>query len=451
MSKILLVDDDKLEMIAISINLKKLGFSPIEATSGAEAIKIFQQEKVPLVLLDLNMPGMDGIETLQELKKIDPFVAVIILTGYSDIPTVVEAVKLGAYDFIIKPPDYDRLALTLNRAREQFDLNNKVKMLSSEIEVSLEYMCGKSEAMKNITQQVHRISQSDFSLIIQGETGTGKSFIARYIHNLSKRAKGPLVIVDIGAIPESLVESELFGYEKGAFTGAEKKKKGFFEIADGGTLLIDELQNLSPYTQSKLLMAAEEKIIIPLGSTSPVKVDVRIIGATNTNILKSVKETKEFREDLFYRLSEFMIFLPTLKERKEDISFLAEKFFREAAEDLNKHVHTISGDTLKVLKNYSWPGNIRELKNVIRRAVLFADEVIKPEHLEILREETNVLLNNEILISSDESPLLDLKKIEKNTIIKALDFTKGNKKKAASLLKISYVTLFKKIKDYSIS
>ncbi len=246
MSKILLVDDDKMEMFAISINLKKLGFSPIEATSGAEAIRMFEKEIVPLVLLDLNMPGMDGIETMKELKKIDPFVSVIILTGYSDIPTVVEAVKLGAYDFIVKPPDYDRLALTLNRAKEQFDLSHKVKMLSSEIEASLEYLCGKSEAMKNITQQVHRISQSDFSLIIQGETGTGKSFIARYIHNLSKRAEGPLVTVDIGSIPESLVESELFGYEKGAFTGAEKKKKGFFEIADGGTILIDELQNLSP-------------------------------------------------------------------------------------------------------------------------------------------------------------------------------------------------------------
>ncbi len=452
MDRILIADDNRMELIAISDNLKDYGFNTIEATSGREAIAVFQKEQPPLVLMDLQMPGMNGIETMQEIKKINPDVPVIIITADGDIPTAVEAIKLGAYDFIIKPPDFDRLALTLQRAAEKFELDKRVKMLSSEVETSLEYLLGKSESMKKVIQQIHEISQSNFSLILQGETGTGKSFIARYIHHLSLRTEGPFVTVDIGSIPETLVESELFGYEKGAFTGASKKKKGFFETADGGTILIDELQNLSPYVQGKLLMAVEEKTITPLGCTNPLKTDVRIIGATNKDIITSVKEEKSFREDLFYRLSEFMIYLPPLRERLEDIPFLAEKFIREAAEDLNKEVHTISEDVLSHLKNYSWPGNIRELKNVIRRAVLLAKEkVIGTDHIDFLIKDKNKSFQESRSISisddTDNLPSLNLIELEKIAIKKALEKTSGNKTKAASLLNISYVTLYRKIKQ----
>ena len=319
----------------------------------------------------------------------------------------------------------------------------------NEIETWLEFLLGKSGAIKKVIQQIHRISQSDFSLILQGDTGTGKSFIARTVHNLSKRAKGPFITIDIGAIPETLVESVLFGYEKGAFTGAEKQKKGFFEIANGGTILIDELQNLSPYVQSKLLAVVEEKSITPLGSSRPVKIDVRIIGATNKDILKSVKEEKTFREDLFYRLSEFIINLPPLNKRTDDISFLAEKFFMEAAEDLNKHIYAISPASLAILKNYSWPGNIRELKNVIRRAVLLSEkETIEPEHIEFLIRDSEQKSKDGL--PYDELQGLSLTEAEKTAIRNVMNITKGNKSKAASILQIDYTTLLRKLKQYGI-
>lgn len=450
MNKVLVVDDNDLVRYSICINLEAHGFSPINASSGREAIRILRKEKPVSVILDLKMPEMDGLETLKNLKKIDADVPVIINTGHGDIATAVEAIKLGAYDFIVKPPDFERLALTLKRASENFALNKKVKVLNKDVEKSLGYLCGKSEVMKQVIHQIHRISHSSFSLIIQGETGTGKSFISHVIHNLSKRAGGPFVSIDIGAIPETLVESELFGHEKGAFTGAEKKKKGYFEMADGGTLLIDELQNLSPYVQIKLLKAVEDKSITPLGSTSPVKTDVRIIGATNADILESVREKKSFREDLFYRLSEAVIILPPLRKRTEDIPFLAEKFFRDASEDLHKPVHTISENAYKLLIDYPWPGNIRELKNVIRRAVLFTgEETIKPEHLEFFKDAETTPAHKDIPMSVKPSSM-NLMVMEKETIKQALNIANGNKKQAASMLHIGYTTLFRKIKQYSL-
>ena len=449
MNKILIIDDDSMARRAISENLKVNDFSTVEASSGREAINILEAERPDSVLLDLKMPGMDGLETMQQLKSIDADVPVIIITGHGNIPTAVESIKLGAYDFLVKPPDFDKLVLILKRSVEKYDLDKKLSRLKNEIETSLEFLLGKSGAIKKVIQQIHRISQSDFSLILQGDTGTGKSFIARAVHNLSKRAKGPFITIDIGAIPETLVESELFGYEKGAFTGAEKQKKGFFEIANGGTILIDELQNLSPYVQSKLLAVVEEKSITPLGSSRPVKIDVRIIGATNKDILKSVKEEKTFREDLFYRLSEFIINLPPLNKRTDDISFLAEKFFMEAAEDLNKHIYAISPASLAILKNYSWPGNIRELKNVIRRAVLLSEkETIEPEHIEFLIRDSEQKSKDGL--PYDELQGLSLTEAEKTAIRNVMNITKGNKSKAASILQIDYTTLLRKLKQYGI-
>ncbi len=436
---------------AISENLKDKGFSLVEASSGREALTLIKKEKPVSVILDLNMPGMSGLETLTELKKIDPDIPIIINTAHGDIPTAVEAIKLGAFEFITKPPNYDRLTLTLNRAAEKFAQEKKIQRLSSEVETSLEYLLGKSPAIKKVIQQIHQIAYSDFSLILQGETGTGKSFIARAIHNLSKRTNGPFVSIDIGTLPETLIESELFGYEKGAFTGAEKKKKGYFEIADKGTILIDELQNLSPYVQSKLLKVVEEKSLVPLGGNHSFKTDVRIIGATNTDIIKSVKEKKNFREDLFYRLSEFIIQLPPLRERSEDIQFFADKFFRETAEDLDKQIQSISKKAMTLLTNYSWPGNIRELKNVIRRAVLLSEEnTIRPENIEFLIDDTAAVTTTKHSVPTEALPALSLADAEKAAIIKSMEFTGNNKTKAASILKIDYTTLLRKIKQYGI-
>ncbi len=439
MDKILVVDDDKNIRFTIAEFLIENGFTPIESSNGSSAIEVFKKEKPLLVLLDLKMPDMNGIQCMQLMKETDPVIPVIIITGHGDVPTAVEAIRLGAYDFILKPPRFDRLILTIRRAIEKVELEKALK-------TSLSTLFGKSKAMRTIIEQVRQVAPSDFSILLQGETGTGKSFIARTIHNFSKRPDGPFITVDIGAIPENLTESELFGYEKGAFTGAEKKKKGFFEIANNGTILIDELQNASPYVQSKLLRIAEEKRLYPLGSTNHVELDIRIISASNADILQAVKD-KKIREDLFFRLGEFIINLPPLRERQEDIPFLALRFFREATEELNKNMREIPEETMEFLLRYPWPGNVRELKNVVRRAVLLTQEdVIRPGHVNL-----DLFSHN---AQKDNFPSLLLQEVtmdaERRAIRQALDLTEGNRTKAAHILQVSHRSLLRKMKEYSI-
>ncbi|MDI6728487.1 MAG: sigma-54 dependent transcriptional regulator [Thermodesulfovibrionales bacterium] len=450
MNKILIVDDDMVIRLALCEMLQNNGFLPVDVSSGRQAIRFFGKEKPSAVILDLKMPDMDGIEVLQELKRIDPNVPVILITAYGDIETAVEAIKLGAYDFIVKPPKFDRLILTLKRAIEKSRLEMTVWRLNTAVETSLEWLLGKSYPIKKIIEQIHQVAQSDFSIVIQGETGTGKTTVARAIHNLSTRATGPFITVDMGTIPETLVESELFGYEKGAFTGAEKSRKGFFEIANHGTILIDEVQNMSLYVQGKLLRAVEEKRIYPLGSTRPVEVDVRIIAATNSDIKQAVKE-KLFREDLFFRLREFEITLPPLRERVDDIPFFAQRFFIEACEELNKRMHGIDDSVVSLLKQYPWPGNVRELKNAIRRAVLLCcDDVIKAEHLNFLVGDKQEDEGDLSLLPLKKLSAIAVRDVEKRTIKQVLQATGGNKTKAASILQIDYKTLLTKIKEYGI-
>jgi DNA-binding NtrC family response regulator len=440
MNKVLVVDDDSSTRFTIGEFLSNSGFAPVEAQNGRVAIDIFKKEEPLLVLLDLAMPEMDGIECMRRLRDIDPTVPAIMVTGQRDVSCAVEAMKVGAYDYVVKPPDYERLMLTIKRAAEKAQLERTIT-------TSFETLFGRSKAMKVIAQQVRQVAQSDFSVILQGETGTGKSFIARTIHDFSTRASGPFVKVDMGALPENLVESELFGYEKGAFTGAEKKKKGFFEVSHGGTILIDELQNASPYVQSRLLRVAEEKRLFPLGDTSPVEVDTRIISASNADLTQAMKE-KKIREDLYYRLAEFTIDLPPLRDRVADIPFLALKFFREATEELRKGMREITDAAMDMLTGYTWPGNIRELKNVIRRAVLLCPgDTIKPEHIgltAVASREENIALSSFRLreVATDA---------EKNAIRQALSFTNGNRTKAAHLLEISHSSLLRKMSEYNIN
>lgn len=441
MDKVLVVDDEELTRRTLSEILNSNHFHSLESSNGRDAIGVFEKEMPAAVLLDLQMPDMDGIETMQELKKVDPDIPIIIITAHGDISTAVEAIKLGAYDFIVKPPKFDRLIMTLKRAIEKLELKRTVKRLNATLEASLEWMFGNSGAIKAVIDQIYQVASSDFSIIIQGETGTGKSVVARAIHNLSRRAKEPFITVDMGAIPETLVENELFGHERGAFTGAEKKKKGFFEIANRGTILIDEMQNMSPYVQSKLLRVVEEKEVYPLGSTSPVGIDIRIISTTNTDIRKAVKGNR-FREDLFFRLGEFMITIPPLKERVEDILFLAQKFLVEASTDLNKYMIEIADDAADLLRRYPWPGNVRELRNIIRKAILLSNDSV------IRAGDINFLNNDEH--SDGDSSIITIKDAEKMVIKKALALTKGNKTKAASILQIDYKTLLTKIRQYGI-
>lgn len=448
MNNILIVDDDKKIRSVLSEILEAKGFSSIQASGGKQALELVRKAAPDVILLDLKMPGMDGMATMEELKKISPDIPIIIITAHGDVPTAVGAIKIGAYDFLLKPPDFDHLLIVVKRAIEKRGLEMRVQELGNEMDVSLEWMLGRSDAMKKVHNQIRQVAWSDFSIIIQGETGTGKTYIANLIHNLSGRKKGPFITVDMGALPETLVESELFGHERGAFTGADKRKKGLFEIAGRGTLLIDEVQNMSPYVQSKLLRIVEERKCYPLGGTEPIDIDARIIAATNANIRQAVQE-KRFREDLFFRLGEYMIIIPPLRERVDDIPFLALKFCSEAAMELKKNLPSLSKDAEEVLKAYPWPGNIRELKNVMRRSMLSADsDMIRPEGIEFLIAAEKDAAE---LRAPHELPNASLTEIEKLAIQRTLRSMKGNKKKTASILQIDYSTLIRKIKQYGIT
>jgi DNA-binding NtrC family response regulator len=396
------------------------------------------------------MPQMDGITVLSHLKSISPDVPVVILTAHGDVPTAVRAIKEGAYDFMLKPVEMERLALTLERAIEKNELVREVKRLNSAVEASLESVLGRSEPIKQVIRQIRQVTQSDFSILVQGETGTGKSFLAKLIHRLSRRAEHPFVVVDMGVIPESLVESELFGYERGAFTGADRSRKGFFELASKGTILVDELENMSAFVQAKLLSVVEQKQIRPVGGSKEIPVDLRIIGATNTDLLQAVKE-KRFREDLYFRLNEFSITVPPLRHRVEDIPLLAQSFLSDAGTELNKQAKELSDEVLQILTRHSWPGNIRELKNVIRRALLFSDDgVIRPQDLELYsvhEPQENIFLSVRPL---KEITGLVVREAERKAILNALTSTGGNKSRAASLLQIDYKTMLTKVKDYNI-
>jgi two-component system, NtrC family, response regulator AtoC len=444
MNKVLIADDDcDLRGIVRDV-LQEEGFLTLEAADGRSAVEVFKAEGPDAALVDLKMPDMDGIETMREMKKIDEGVPVIILTGYGDVRRAVEAIKGGAYDFAEKPPDFKKLVITLRRATERRELELQVNRTTAALELSLERQFGKSQAMKQVIAQLKRIAPTDFSVIIQGETGTGKSFVAESIHNLSKRSDKPFVCVDIGLIPDLLVESELFGYKKGAFTGADRDKKGYFETADHGTMFIDELENMSTHVQGKLLSFIERKTIYPLGCTTPIEMHLRLIAATNKDIWTRVKK-QEFREDLFYRLGEFILTLPPLRERLEDIPFFAGKFLFEAATEMSKQIREIDDAALVKLKTHPWPGNLRELKNVMRRAVLLAEE-------DVIRESVIKFPADGLSGDSHSSSCLSLKEsvkdLEKKLIRQAMEASAGNKTRAAEMLGISYKNLFDKLKEY---
>jgi DNA-binding NtrC family response regulator len=443
---ILIVDYDRGMRVLMRAVLESRGLTSIEAIDGVHAIEMCRNERPSVVLLDMRMPKMNGIETLRELKRLDSDLPVIIITAHADLKDAVNAIKLGAYDFIVKPPDFERLTLLISRAMEKYELARGFKKLDAAIDNSLESFLGSSNGMKKVIEQIRQVASTDFSIIMQGETGTGKTTVSRMIHNMSKRSRNPFVSVDVGSMPETLVESELFGHEKGAFTGADQKKKGFFEVAAGGTILIDDLQNVPLHTQSKLLRTVEDRKIFPIGTVMPVEIDVRIIVATNIDARKAMQENK-LKSDLFFRLSEFIIDIPPLRERVDDIPYLGRNFMLEVAAELNKPMREISGEAIGRLKRYAWPGNVRELKNVMRRAVLIAEsDVITAAHLEFLigggygSKIYSPLLQREL-------PTLNLRELEQIAIKRALELTSGNKTEAASFLQIDYSTLHRKLKQ----
>jgi DNA-binding NtrC family response regulator len=459
--KILIVDDDKDLRFNLSCILKKEGYEVISASDGKQTLKAIDKSAPDLVLLDIKLPGMDGVELLQEIKRKESNLPIIMLTANSDVKSAVKAMKLGAYDYITKPFDDEELILIIKKAlhtqylcREVEHLRKKLGQMPAPIEEAM----GESPGIKQVLKHVDIIAATNMTVILQGESGTGKEVIAKMIHENSLRKDKSFVAIDCGAIPDTLVESELFGYEKGAFTGAEERKDGKFEQANGGTLFFDEITNIPNTIQMKLLRAVQERKFQHLGGKRDIAVDVRIIVATNTNLSEAVKMGK-FRDDLFHRLNEFHIDLPPLKERKEDLPVLIKYFLDEANRELDKNVDGVSSEAVRFLIDYPWPGNVRELKNVIKRAVLLADSkeiTIACLSLNNGHHPAQPHLQSDAPTSNEGASLKEMKEksagqIEEKMIKEAMVKAGGNKTKAARILKIDRTTLYSKIKEFQIS
>lgn len=450
--KILIVDDNKDMRFILSNILQDAGFDITAVGDGLRAIKEVKEKSPALVLLDIRLPGKDGISVLEEIRKIDKDLLVIMLTAYADVKSAVRAMKLGAYDYITKPFNPEEIVLVVKKALHTRHLSDEVNTLKQRLSetAEVEELIGDSPEIKQVIKQVKLIAPTNMTVILEGESGTGKELIAKMIHQESPRKDKPFVAVNCGAIPDTLIESELFGYEKGAFTGAESRKEGEFERANGGTLFLDEITNLSLPAQAKLLRVLENKQIQHLGGKKTIDVDVRIIAATNVSLSEEVRIGK-FRHDLFYRLNEFYIAIPALRERKDDIPILAQYILEKANQEFNKNVKGFSPMVINAFLNYSWPGNVRELKNVIRRAVLLTNsEYIEPCHLpqDIIASPED----DEGLKTFDHRlPLNEItRKIERELIIKALAEAGGNKTKAAELLGIHRKALYRRIKSVGL-
>ena len=446
-SQIVVVDDELNIRSALVTLLEKKQYRVRGAGSAEEALEQLETTAADLVLTDLKMPGMGGMEFLHRLKHTWPDTEVLVMTAFGSIDTAVEAIRCGAYDYLTKPLDRDRFALVVEKALERHALSCENKQLKDRLETRTRFdqMIGESEPMQRVYGLVEMVADSDVTVLLTGESGTGKELVARAIHHKSHRANGPFVTLNCGALPENLFESELFGYEKGAFTGATTNKMGRFELADGGTLLLDEVGELSLKSQVDFLRVLETKEFRRLGGTKVVKVDTRIVAATNRNLEEAVKEGA-FREDLYYRLNVVPIPLPPLRERGNDIPMLAERFMHEFSALHHRAPKDISRPAMGLLRLYAWPGNIRQLRNLIERLVVTVkDTVIEPTHLpeeiQASREDARTM------VVSLGSPL---KEIEREAIRRTLTEVTNHREKAAKLLGISLRALQYKIKEYGI-
>lgn len=439
---ILIVDDELIVRKSMSNWLKEDGYLVKTCEDGYAALEQIKSN-IDLAIVDIKMPGMDGIELLKESKKIDPDLPVIIMTAYASIDTAVQAMKEGAFDYIVKPFNPENVSQVIERALKFKMLEKENLLLRKELEkkYGFDEIIGKSKKMEEIFQLINTVSESDATIMIRGKSGTGKELIARAIHANSKRRYGPLIAISCGSLPETLLESELFGYEKGAFTGAHYSRKGRLEMADGGTLFLDEIGEISKKTQVDLLRVLQEMVIYRLGSTKPIKIDARIISATNLNLEEAIKDGR-FREDLYYRLNVVTINIPPLNERREDIPLLANYFFQKFTVANTKEIVGIAGEAMKALIDYDWPGNVRELENAIERAVVVSKkkEIILddlPETITVKTEKT-------------ESEPRSLNEFEKKRILQVLNENDWNISKSAKILKIDRGTLYNKLKKYRI-
>jgi len=440
-ARVLVVDDEPMVCLALTNWLEEENYFAQAVEDGPQAIGAVREENWDIVLLDLRMPGMDGMEVLKQVKEIAPQTVVIMMTAYASIPGAVQAMQEGAYDYIVKPLDVDQLTLMLQRIVEHQQLITENILLRKRLTEQYEYedIIGRSEAMQEVFEMIKAVTDTNATVLITGETGTGKELVARAIHSNSSQRYGPFVATSCGALPETLLESELFGYEKGAFTGADRTKKGRFELAHGGTLFLDEVGDISIKTQIKLLRVLQEKSFSRLGGTEPIKVDVRLVSATNRDLVAAI-EDGSFRSDLYYRLNVVTIQLPPLRERKDDVPLLAAHFINKYNVEFNKKFDRVNRKAMDFLMDYHWPGNVRELENVIERAIVIAQgPEVKIDHLPFC--------NVEAIPTEDPQ---SLQEVERLHIEKMLQRNDWNIAKTARLLNIDRSTLHKKIKKFAL-
>ena len=444
--KILVVDDEAVMRDTMSAWLEEKGYNAVSVCSGMEAIEKTKTESFNAAFVDMKMPGLDGIEVLRAIKRINPDTSVIIMTAYATIETAIKAMKEGAYNYLVKPFSLDEVELIMKTIVEYQELVAENILLRQQLEekYSLKNIIGKSQKMKEVFELVENIANSNSTVLIQGASGTGKEVIARLIHLKSLRRDKPFIAANCAAIPTELIESELFGHEKGAFTGATYNKKGRFELATGGTLFLDEVGEMSLNTQIHLLRVLQERELRRVGGTELIKIDVRIIASSNKDLEKEAKEGR-FREDLFYRINVITIYLPKLKERKEDIPLLVDHMLTKYGLESGRGKKSMSKDALDLLMKYDWPGNIRELENTIERLVILCkDRIIRVEYLpqnikKERKEEPSIFIPNK-----------PLEEMEKQYIYEVLKENKWNKSKSAKTLGIERKTLYNKIDKYRL-
>ena len=451
--QILIVDDENVQLEMLKGFLVKQGYGVDTAEDGKRGLEKFKRGSFDLILTDLRMPGIDGLQLLKEVKGLNPEVVVVILTAYATVGTAVAAMKEGAYDYLTKPIELDELLLLIQRVGREIGLSQENRELKEQLreKFKVDFIVSISRRMEEALNLVKRVAQSPATVLILGESGTGKELIARAIHYSSLRKEKPFVKVNCAALPENLLESELFGHEKGAFTGAVARRVGRFEQADQGTIFLDEIGDLSPALQSKLLRVLQEKEFERVGSSQTIKVDVRVISATNRNLEEAIQKGT-FREDLYYRFNVVTITLPPLRERKEDIPPLLEHFLKKYSRENNKAVVSVTKEAKDLLMNYNYPGNIRELENIIERAVVLCrGETITKQDLPLNLQESEVEESLERARKSGRSLPETLEEIERHRIAQALQKSGGVQTKAAEELGISERVLRYKMKKYKIS
>ena len=447
--RILIVDDEKSMCQFLTIMLRKEGYQIATASNGAKALEHFKGSKIDLVVTDIRMAGMDGIELLAELKKLDPNVPVIIMTAYASQKSAIDAVNHGAFHYLIKQAKNEEIRMVVRNALDMKRVRAENLVLRKELKKTgdLKTIIGKSEEIEKVFKLVEKVAETDSTILICGESGTGQELIAREIHFKSSRANNPFVSINCGALPESLLESELFGHVKGSFTGAIRDKEGLFKVAQGGSFFLDEVGETSPTIQVKLLRVLQEREIIPVGGTNPIKVDVRLIAATNADLEKAVCQEK-FRADLFYRLNVIPIYLPPLRRRKDDVPLLVSHFLKKYNDRVDPEAQkTISKQAMDVLVSYGWPGNVRELENVIERAVILEDtsEIQVDSLPDKLRSREQVHPN----LITDRAQVT-LEELEREYLLRVLEDTNWQKKRASSILGINASTLYRKIQRYHL-